>query len=122
MDGGKDPALEPATNGYIAFENGVKGFFIGGSKKTPTNIKMEVEIVGDSGRLVIDNAGDVSGRRCALRRVKSAKMPEPSVRAGPRRERRVDGDVSRVRLALEADADGRRRVAPRPGGRDGGAD
>lgn len=29
-----------------------------GSKKTPTNIKMEVEIVGDKGRLVIDNAGD----------------------------------------------------------------
>ena len=73
MDGGKDPALEPATNGYIAFENGVKGFFIGGSKKTPTNIKMEVEIVGDSGRLVIDNAGDVSGRHhCALRHVRTS--------------------------------------------------
>ena len=25
-DGGKDPALEPAVNGYISFENGVKGF------------------------------------------------------------------------------------------------
>lgn len=23
MDGGKDPALEPAVNGYIAFENGI---------------------------------------------------------------------------------------------------
>ena len=58
MDGGKDPALEPAVNGYIGFENGVKGFFIGGSKKTPTTIKMEVEIVGEKGRLVVDNAGD----------------------------------------------------------------
>ena len=29
MDGGKDPALEPAVNGYISFENGVEGFFIG---------------------------------------------------------------------------------------------
>ena len=89
MDGGRDPTLEPAVNGYISFENGVKGFFVGvspqsfnpplartatdcsvhlgdtcicttlqGSKKTPTNIKMEVEIVGDGGRLVIDNAGD----------------------------------------------------------------
>eukprot|EP01051_Picozoa_sp_SAG22_P003607 SAG22_NODE_178_length_16142_cov_13.187995_8_plen_43_part_00 len=30
----------------------------GGSKKTPTNIKMEVEVVGSNGRLVVDNAGD----------------------------------------------------------------
>eukprot|EP01052_Picozoa_sp_SAG31_P001212 SAG31_NODE_41_length_31342_cov_8.029286_2_plen_152_part_00 len=58
MDGGKDPALEPAVNGYISFENGVKGFYVGGSKKTPTNIKMEVEVVGSGGRLVVDNAGD----------------------------------------------------------------
>jgi hypothetical protein len=41
MDGGRDPALEPAVNGYIAFESGAKGVFLGGSKKTPTNIKME---------------------------------------------------------------------------------
>jgi predicted dehydrogenase len=58
VDGGKDPALEPAMNGYICFENGIKGFFIGGSKSTPTNIKMEVEVVGSKGRLVVDNAGD----------------------------------------------------------------
>lgn len=29
MDGGRDPALEPAVNGYVSFENGVKGFFVG---------------------------------------------------------------------------------------------
>jgi hypothetical protein len=58
VDGGKDPALEPAVNGYIAFENGVKGFYIGGSKQTPTNIKMEIEVVGSKGRIVVDNAGD----------------------------------------------------------------
>jgi hypothetical protein len=39
-------------------QSGVKGFYIGGSKKTPTNIKMEVELVGSAGRLVVDNAGD----------------------------------------------------------------
>ena len=29
MDGGKDPSLEPAVNGYINCENGVKIFFAG---------------------------------------------------------------------------------------------
>ena len=53
-----DPALEPAVNGYISFKSGVKGFYVGGSKKTPTNIKMEVELVGSTGRLLVDNSGD----------------------------------------------------------------
>lgn len=34
------------------------GADIGGSKKTPECIKMEVEVVGSAGRLVVDNAGD----------------------------------------------------------------
>ena len=32
MDGGKDPSLEPAVNGYVAFENShVRAFFAGGA-------------------------------------------------------------------------------------------
>jgi len=30
----------------------------GGSKNTPTNVKMTLEVVGSTGRLVVDNAGD----------------------------------------------------------------
>ncbi len=36
----------------------MKGFYVGGSKKTPSNIKMEVELVGSTGRLLVDNSGD----------------------------------------------------------------
>ena len=57
MDGGKDPALEPAVNGYVSFENGVKAFFMGGSKKTPAP-KMGVEVVGTTGRIIMDDIGD----------------------------------------------------------------
>jgi predicted dehydrogenase len=57
MDGGKDPSLEPATNGYISFSNGVKAIFMGGSKMTPAP-KMGVEVVGTTGRLLLDDTGD----------------------------------------------------------------
>lgn len=57
MDGGKDPTLEPAANGYISFTNGTKAIFMGGSKKTPAP-KMGVEVVGTTGRLLMDDTGD----------------------------------------------------------------
>ena len=56
MDGGKDPSLEPATNGYVSFSNGVKATFMGGSKSTPAP-KMGVEVVGTTGRLLMDDTG-----------------------------------------------------------------
>jgi predicted dehydrogenase len=51
-DGGHDPATEPAANAYIHFENGVKGFYIGGSKNT-TPFMPQAEIVGATGRIVL---------------------------------------------------------------------
>ena len=40
----QDPALEPAVNGYVAFENShVRAFYAGGSKNTPAP-KMGVEV------------------------------------------------------------------------------
>lgn len=57
-DGGKDPDLEPAANGYIVFENGVKAVYLGGHKNTPANVKMTLEVVGSKGRVIVDNAGD----------------------------------------------------------------
>ena len=62
MDGGKDPSLEPAVNGYISCENGVKIFFAGGSKDTPAP-KMGIEVVGSDGRIIIDNTGDGRNKR-----------------------------------------------------------
>jgi len=49
-DGGHVPATEPGANGYIHFANGVRGFYIGGSKNTPPP-KQHIEIVGATGRL-----------------------------------------------------------------------
>ena len=57
MDGGKDPSLEPAVNGYVSFDTGVKAIFMGGSKSTPAP-KMGVEVVGTTGRLIMDDIGD----------------------------------------------------------------
>ena len=53
-DGGKNPDLEPAVNGYLAFENGVKGFYVGGHKKTSAGIKMTLEVVGSAFPVNID--------------------------------------------------------------------
>ena len=50
QDGGKNPDLEPAVNGYVSFKDShVKAFFAGGSKNTPAP-KMGVEVVGTTGR------------------------------------------------------------------------
>lgn len=43
--------------GYVSFENGVKAVFMGGSKSTPAP-KMGVEVVGTTGRLIMDDIGD----------------------------------------------------------------
>ncbi|MEE3258360.1 MAG: Gfo/Idh/MocA family oxidoreductase [Candidatus Latescibacterota bacterium] len=49
-DGGHQPATEPGANGYIHFANGVRGFYLGGSKNTPPP-KQHIEVVGATGRL-----------------------------------------------------------------------
>lgn len=53
-DGGHVPATEPSASAYIHFANGVRAFYGGGSKQTPTP-KFRVEIVGSTGYLLIDN-------------------------------------------------------------------
>ena len=47
-DGGHDPATEPSASGYIHFANGVRGFFVGGSKSS-ADPKFRCEIVGTTG-------------------------------------------------------------------------
>lgn len=51
-DGGRDPTLEPAASGYIHFDNGVRGFYAGGSKNTPRP-KWRFEIVGSTGYVLV---------------------------------------------------------------------
>ncbi len=53
-DGGHDPATEPGANAYIKFDNGVGGFYVGGSKTTP-GPKFSAEVVGSTGRLIISS-------------------------------------------------------------------
>ena len=52
-DGGHAPKTEPAAHGYIHFENGVRGFYAGGPKTTPS--RFSLEIVGSSGYININD-------------------------------------------------------------------
>jgi len=56
-DGGHDPDSEPAANAYIHFENGVKGFYIGGSKSATPHTS-QAEIVGTTGRIVLNGQNE----------------------------------------------------------------
>jgi predicted dehydrogenase len=51
-DGGHQPATEPGAYGFIHFDNGVRAFYVGGSKRTPP-AKQFLEVVGTEGRLVL---------------------------------------------------------------------
>jgi UDP-N-acetyl-2-amino-2-deoxyglucuronate dehydrogenase len=54
-DGGHVPATEPGAYGFIRFANGVRGFYIGGSKDTPLP-KQRMEVVGTEGRILFDSS------------------------------------------------------------------
>jgi predicted dehydrogenase len=52
-DGGHDPKTEPSTHGYIHFANGVRGYYAGGPKTTPSGLRLE--IVGTTGYITISD-------------------------------------------------------------------
>ncbi|MCG9127288.1 Gfo/Idh/MocA family oxidoreductase [Candidatus Poribacteria bacterium] len=52
-DGGHDPATEPSAHGYIHFANGVRGYYAGGPKNTPSGFR--AEIVGTDGYVLIND-------------------------------------------------------------------
>ncbi len=54
-DGGHDPSTEPSAHGYIHFENGVRGYYAGGPKNTPSGFRCE--IVGTNGYILISDKG-----------------------------------------------------------------
>jgi UDP-N-acetylglucosamine 3-dehydrogenase len=47
-DGGRDSSLEPSTNAYIAFDNGVRAFLSGMKRATPM---LSIELIGTTGRI-----------------------------------------------------------------------
>jgi predicted dehydrogenase len=53
-DGGRDPALEPGANAYLAFRNGVRAYLTGTKRAVPGRV---VHLVGELGRIVIDPEG-----------------------------------------------------------------
>jgi predicted dehydrogenase len=53
-NGGRDAALEPGSNAYVAFRNGVRAFFTGTKRAAPGRA---VQVVGERGRIVIDAEG-----------------------------------------------------------------
>ena len=55
-DGGRDPALEPGVNAYVAFRNGVRGFLAGWKRGVP---EVGVDLIGASGRVHVDDASAV---------------------------------------------------------------
>jgi UDP-N-acetyl-2-amino-2-deoxyglucuronate dehydrogenase len=57
-DGGHEPKTEPSAHGYIHFANGVRAFYVGGPKTTPSG--GGVEIVGTEGRILIRDKGSAT--------------------------------------------------------------
>ncbi len=51
-DGGRDAALEPGANAYIAWDNGVRGFLVGEKRGLSA---LNVEISGATGRVVVND-------------------------------------------------------------------
>jgi predicted dehydrogenase len=50
-DGGRDPGLEPGTNAYVAYDNGVRAFLSGVKRATPM---LSVDLIGTTGRILVD--------------------------------------------------------------------
>ena len=55
-DGGHDPKTEPSASGYIHFQNGVRGFYAGGTKRG-SDPKFRIEAVGSGGYLLLNDRG-----------------------------------------------------------------
>ena len=55
-DGGRDPALEPSMNAYIAYDNGVRVFLSGMKRATPM---LSVELIGSTGKILANDNGAI---------------------------------------------------------------
>ena len=58
-DGGHEPVTEPGAYGFLRFANGVRGFYVGGSKTTPLP-KQRLEVVGTTGRLIAESSEHIT--------------------------------------------------------------
>ena len=98
-DGGHDPATEPAANAYIHFENGVKGFYIGGSKDTTVHTP-QAEIVGSTGRILL--ASEKQGTLYQGDEASAIEVPELA----------VHGIVAGMQELIQVVAEGGELVSP----------
>ena len=80
-DGGHDPKTEPAASGYIHFRNGVRGFYIGGSKTTPAP-KFHLEIVGTEGYILIDTTEAIIHKGDTSEKIHPPEWPVVGIPAG----------------------------------------
>lgn len=81
-DGGHVPATEPSASAYIHFTNGVRAFYGGGSKQTPTP-KFRVEIVGAQGYLLIDSNEEATLHQGATTKtIRAPQWPVIGIPAG----------------------------------------
>lgn len=55
-DGGRDPALEPGVNAYVAFRNGVRAYLSGWKRGVP---EVSVDLIGADGRIHVDDVAAV---------------------------------------------------------------
>ena len=82
-DGGHDPATEPSASGYIHFANGVRGFFVGGSKFS-ADPKFRCEIVGTTGYVEVSRDDAVLIRGGEREMIQAPEWPVRGIPAGVR--------------------------------------
>lgn len=74
-DGGHDPKTEPSASGYVHFENGVRGFYAGGTKRG-SDPKFRIEVVGSGGYLLLND------RRAEMVKSGESSVLEPPAPSG----------------------------------------
>lgn len=82
-DGGHVPATEPGAFAYIHFANGVRGFFAGGSKNTPSP-KSSTEIVCANGRIHLSGEQGTLWRDEESEPIEAPEWPISGIPAGVR--------------------------------------
>ena len=79
-DGGHDPKTEPSAHGYIHFDNGVRGFYVGGSKQTPSGFGLE--IVGTEGRVRINSQQSILEKEGKISSIEAPTWETVAIPAG----------------------------------------
>ena len=79
-DGGHNPATEPSAHGYIHFANGVRGYYAGGPKNTPSGFR--AEIVGTDGYVLISDQGATIHKGDSVEKIEAPTWDVTGIPAG----------------------------------------